>query len=307
MGRIGPPPYARLYWWGTFLGIEGLFAAMFIAIGTPTVMRIRAVANAAREASRSDWTIIVPSDGHDELTAVGAALNEASADLRTRIKHVTDRDDAHRRFIARATEEIRQPLETLAGELAGSSPVEATAPRAIHDLAMHFGNLAAAARLRMHLGPTSIETVDLSALVGRVVAREAAFAQRAGVTVDVVQPSTPVTSAADSSLVEQAIFNVIDNAIRYNRAGGKVIVALAREAHGFMLRVTDNGAGVSDEQLASMSAIRRFRGDEGKGDRVRQRGLGLALVWEVVERSGYQMTLRHAPGGGFEAEIQGKT
>jgi signal transduction histidine kinase len=305
MGRIAPPPYARLYWWGTFLGIEALFAGMFIAIGTPTVWRIREVAKAAREASRSDWTVTVPSDGHDELTAVGAVLNEASADLRTRIKDVADRHDAHRRFVARATEEVGRPLEALAGELAASAPADAAAPREAHDLAMHFGNLAAAARLRMHLGSTAAEPVDLGATVAHVLAREAAFARRGGVTVDVVQSPTPVTSKADGSLVEQALFNIIDNAIRYNRPGGKVTIALAREAHGFMLRVTDNGPGVSDEQLATMSAIRRFRGDEGRGERVRQRGLGLALAWEVMERSNYQMTLRHAPAGGFEVEIRG--
>jgi len=114
-----------------------------------------------------------------------------------------------------------------------------------------------------------------------------------------------VTLVADPTLIEQAVLNLVDNAVRYNRSGGRVLVSLARESDGFVLRVTDNGPGVSDEQLASMSAIRRFRGDEGRVDRVRQRGLGLALVWEVVERSGLQLALRHAAGGGLEAELTG--
>jgi signal transduction histidine kinase len=305
LGRIGAPPYAHFYWWTLFVGVEILFSALFIAIGTPTVWRIRAVAQAAREAARSDWTVVVPSDGHDELTAVGAALNEASADLRRRIKDVADREDAHRRFVSRVADEVGQPLEVLAEGLAASAPPDATAPREAHGLAMHFGNLAAAARLRMHLGPTSLETVDLGHVVADVIRRQTVFARRAGVTIDVVSSPAPITCSADRSLVEQAIFNLIDNATRYNRPGGHVTVALAREARGFMVRITDNGPGVTDEQLASMTAIRRFRGDEGRADRVRQRGLGLALVWEVMERSGFQLTLRHAPGGGFEAEIRG--
>jgi signal transduction histidine kinase len=305
LGRIAPPPYARLYWWTAFIGVEILFSALFVAIGTPTVWRIRAVAKAAREASRSDWTIVVPSEGHDELTAVGAALNEASADLRRRIKDVADRDDAHRRFIARAAEEVGQPLETLAERLAAVSPADSAEPREAHGLAMHFGNLAAAARLRMHLGPTSLETVNLGQVVADVVHRQTVFARRAGVTIEVVPSAVAITCLADRSLVEQAIFNLLDNATRYNRPGGRVTIALARETSGFILRITDNGPGATDEQLASMSAIRRFRGDEGRADRVRQRGLGLALVWEVMERSGFQLALRHAPGGGLEAEIRG--
>ena len=56
---------------------------MFIAIATPTIVRIRAVSQSARDAARSEWTNVAPSEGHDELTAVGAALNDASAALRS--------------------------------------------------------------------------------------------------------------------------------------------------------------------------------------------------------------------------------
>jgi len=305
LGRMDAPPYERLYWWVSFLGVEALFSAVFIAIATPTVLRIRAVSQSARDAARSEWTVVAPSGGHDELTAVGAALNEASADLRRRAKDVADREDAHRRFVARAAADIGQPLEALAEKLTGGAIDSQEAAREAHDLSRYLGNVVAAARLRMHLGPTALETVNLTSVIARVVARQAGLAKRSGVSVDLEVSATPVTLVADPTLVEQAVLNLVDNAVRYNRSGGRVLVSLARESDGFVLRVADNGPGVSDEQLASMSAIRRFRGDEGRVDRVRQRGLGLALVWEVVERSGLQLALRHAAGGGLEAEMTG--
>src|SRR5579862_9086106 len=58
LGRMDASPYARWYWWLTFLATELLCAAVFVGIGTPTVWRIRAVSNAAREAARSEWTIV---------------------------------------------------------------------------------------------------------------------------------------------------------------------------------------------------------------------------------------------------------
>jgi signal transduction histidine kinase len=305
LGRMDAPPDERLYWWAAFFGVEALFSAVFIAIATPTVLRIRAVSQSARDAARSEWTLVAPSEGHDELTAVGAALNEASADLRRRAKDVADREDVHRRFVARTAAEIGQPLEALAEKLATGAADSQTSVQEANDLSLHLGNLVAAARLRMHLGPTSLETVDVAAVIARVVARQASLAKRRAVSLGVTVPRTPVTLSADPTLLEQALLNLVDNAVRYNRPGGRVMVSLARESDGFSLRVTDNGPGVSDEQLASMSAIRRFRGDEGRVDRVRQRGLGLALVWEVVERSGLQLALRHAAGGGLEAEATG--
>lgn len=305
LGRMDAPPNERRDWWITFFGVEVLFAGVFMGIATPTIVRIRAVSSAARAAARSEWTMVVPAEGHDELTAVGAALNEASADLRRRIKDVTDREDTHRRFVARTDAEVRHPLSAFAEHLLAGPTDPLAKMREAHDLALHLGNLLVAARLRMHLGLTAVETVDLRTVVSRVVAHQSGLARQLGVSLKADMPPTPLTVQADPILVEQAVLNLVDNAVRYNRAGGTVTISLVGAGTQFRLLVADTGAGVSEAELAQMSAIRRFRGDEGRPDRVRPRGLGLALAWEVVERSGFELALRHAVPHGLEAEIRG--
>ena len=112
--------------------------------------------------------------------------------------------------------------------------------------------------------------------------------------------------SANQAMLERAIANLLDNAVRYNRPGGRVHVNLSRAAdNGFSLRITDNGRGMTEEEFKSLTAIRRFRGDEG-GPKRRPGtpGLGLALAREIFDRSGMQMELRRPPTGGFEAEIQ---
>lgn len=305
LGRMDAPLHQRLYWWETLLGVEVLVALVFMGTATPTIMRIRAVASAARAAARSEWTIVAPAEGHDELTAVGAALNEASADLRRRIKDVADREDAHRRFVARTEAEVRRPLDAFAEHLAAGPADLVATTREAQDLALHLGNLLVAARLRMHLGPSGLEPVDLGAVARRVVDHESGLAAQLRVSLRCETPTTPVTLTADPVLVEQAVRNLVDNAVRYNRPGGSVSIAIVAEGTRFRLLVADTGVGVSEAELAQMTAIRRFRGDEGHTDRVRQRGLGLALVWEVVERSGLELALRRAVPHGLEAEIRG--
>jgi signal transduction histidine kinase len=105
--------------------------------------------------------------------------------------------------------------------------------------------------------------------------------------------------------MEQAVANLLDNAIVYNRPGGSVRIELSPYDHGrrFRLLVADSGPGVTDEELAGLTANKRFRGDESRTRRPGGRGLGLALAREVADRFGLQLDLRQPAGGGLEAEI----
>jgi signal transduction histidine kinase len=149
--------------------------------------------------------------------------------------------------------------------------------------------------------------VDLGGVAAAVVDRYQAAAHASGVSLALSRPPGPVVVQGDAALFTRALANLVDNAIRYNRAGGRVVVALASTpgTRAMTLRVTDDGHGVTEDQFKGLSAIRRFRGDE---DRLRQPnapGMGLAVAREVAERFGLQMTLQRPPTGGFEVEWSG--
>ena len=142
-------------------------------------------------------------------------------------------------------------------------------------------------------------------VVQQLVKSRRALAAACDVTLDVSKVSTPTVIQADAMLVEQAIANLLDNAIVYNQPGGSVRIELSPYDHGrrFRLLVADSGPGVTDEELAGLTANKRFRGDESRTRRPGGRGLGLALAREVADRFGLQLDLRQPAGGGFEAEI----
>jgi signal transduction histidine kinase len=89
--------------------------------------------------------------------------------------------------------------------------------------------------------------------------------------------------------------------------GGRITVSLQPEEDGrrFRLWVADTGRGVSDEEFRGLTAIRRFRGDEGRIRRPGAPGLGLALAREIVDRFNLQLDLKRPGAGGFEVEISG--
>ena len=116
-------------------------------------------------------------------------------------------------------------------------------------------------------------------------------------------PDPPLVAPSDHTLLEQALSNLVDNAIRYNHAGGHVAVLLDRAGDGFVLSVTDDGSGVMDEELSRLTT-RWFRGSESRTRRPDGKGLGLAIATESVKRVGLALTFARPGETGLRAEIR---
>lgn len=302
-----PPPPGR-FWTNTafFAGLYGV--AVLVALGAlaPMTRRVRRLSREARASAAAGYTEMVTITGSDEISSLGAVFNDAATDIRQRVVDARDREEALRRYVETTTEDIVPPLGALSARLASGGAESPAAAKESHRLMMLLQNLAMVTRLRGVTQDGPREAVDLAQAVAAVVESRRALAQASGVSLDATRASTSVTVQADRALVEQAIANLIDNGIIYNRPGGAVTVDLASYDHGrrFRLVVSDNGPGVDDETLAGLTANKRFRGDEARSRRPGARGLGLALTREVADRFGMQLDLRQPVGGGFEAEIR---
>lgn len=311
--RLRPAPghsaEAAMVFAGVFLACLALSAT----VALPTILRLGQLATATRESSRQDFSGIVPVTGIDEVSSLGAMFNEIGADIRRRITDSRDREEALRRYVADVTDGVAQPLTDLEARLLADARAGATDParlenvRHAHELNGRLLNMAAVARLRTSRDRLTREPVDMNAIVARVVAARTALAEALGVTMTSAAPKTPAVLNGDPVLFERAIGNLVDNALVYNRPGGRVAIEIAQyERHSrFSLRVTDTGRGVTDEDFAGLTAIRRFRGDEGRERRPGVPGLGLAVAREVAERFGFGLELRRPAAGGFEVEFAG--
>lgn len=317
LGRVRPVPNALLQQFEIF---GGLFVVCYIVAMIavfPTVWRVRRLARDAREAASEQHASIAPDRRRDEISSVAFVYNETAKTLHERTAGSKDRDDALRRLVE-DTSRVAQPLSGVTARLGalerrGSVPADMRGElrqvvREAHDLGWRLANVALAAELHARRGAPAREPIDLGALVTRVATDLGPVATAADVTIETHVPTAPLGVSANSIMLSQAIGNVIDNAIRYNHAGGHVSVALTRIGEaGFSLRVRDNGTGVSDDEFKGLGAIRRFRGDEGRDRRPGMPGLGLAVAREVVERLGWKLDLGRPDGGGFEVEVSGAT
>lgn len=282
---------------GGLLLCAGFLAAVWLASG-PVVRRIRALAGDVRRSAAARYAEPVREDGGDEVALLARAFNEAGREVRAHLSEVEEREATLRTFVANTTHDVMLPLTVLQGHLANlrrdaaGEPRLAAAAEEAHYIGSLLQNLSAAAKLEGGR-PLERHPFDVAALVERVVARHRPVASAAGVALEHAVPEGALWAEGDVTLVEQAVGNVVHNAIRHNRPEGHVAVVLDEAGpDAFLLRVADDGPGVPDDQRARLGE-RRFRTEEARQRHPDGLGLGLSIASDVAARHGF--TLRFAP------------
>jgi len=305
---------AVLVWWLLALGGVVLIAVA-IAAG-PVVRRIRKLQREVYASARTRYASEVEATGSDEIADLARAFNAAGREVREYLTELEAREKTLRAFVADTTHDVMIPLTVLRGHLAtlrrrteSGEPADGgmirSALEETHYMASLVSNLSAAAKLESGAGrDLRRDTVDLCALVERVHGRHAPLAAIGGVAIDRAVPAGIVTTTGDVTLIEQALSNLVHNAVRYNREGGHVAILLDSSNGRFELRVSDDGPGVSEELLRRLPE-RSFRSSEARSRAPDGLGLGLAIARDVAERHGFELEFHRREEGGLEATLRG--
>jgi signal transduction histidine kinase len=213
------------------------------------------------------------------------------------------------------THDLRTPISSLqiAIEQAADAASDAASRELLHGalkdvvyLGALTANLRLASQLREGWDPRAARAkVDLGEVVERVAARARILARRGGIALDVARPDEAVHAACDPVAAEQAIGNVIDNAVAYGDRGGHVAVVLERTGDGFTLCIEDDGPGVAPKELPRLGE-RTFRSDEARARDPRGSGLGLAITAEVCARCGWSLAFEPASPRGLRVTMRGQ-
>ena len=221
-------------------------------------------------------------------------------------------------FIANASHELRTPLASLTGFietlLGPARRDEANRERFLAimlEQARRMGrlidDLTSLSRLEMkaHLRPTG--DVDLTDVLPAVVDMLApvAAARQAAVTMDESLASAPINGDRDE--LTQVFANLVENAVKYGREGGRITLRLAEEAGddgrpGFRASVTDDGPGIAAEHLPRLTE-RFYRVDAARSREQRGTGLGLAIVKHIVNRHQGRLAIRSEVGSGTTVNV----
>jgi signal transduction histidine kinase len=309
-----PPELAAFPVWAAAAFVVVVLGVVVLATG-PVVRRIRKLTTDVRRAARDHYASEVEAKGGDEIAELAAAFNDAGREVRGQLEAVAKREEVLRAFVANTTHDVMTPLTVLQGHLsalrqrvagkAADAELVNAAIEEAHYLGSLVHNLGAAAKLDAGRQQVQLSAVSLDELVQRVVERHWPVASPRAIEIEFAVPETPVWIDADVTLLEQAVGNVVGNAVRYNRPGGHVAVILADASPTeFSLRVVDDGPGVPDEQLARLTE-RAFRTDDARRRHPEGTGLGLDIVRRVSQFHRLKLAFRRSEHGGLEVEFRG--
>lgn len=221
-------------------------------------------------------------------------------------------------FFRFVTHEIKSPIVTAqsAVEAARELGDEGAAPavddmlrRAVARLEQATGivrDLADLTRGSMAARP-GFTDVDLAAILTRVLDQQAESMAARNIALTTEIPAGAVTVSGDESMLDKVVSNLVSNAVRYNRDGGSVTVALAPYDGGGLLTVSDEGIGIAPEDQERIFEEFYRTAAAREASRLGS-GLGLPIVKRFVEQHGGTIAVDSTPGRGstFTVRLPGR-
>ncbi len=223
----------------------------------------------------------------DEVDRLTDALNASHARLEEAFKRIRD-------FTLNASHELKTPLAVLHGEIEAALGDPETSPRQrevfssqldeIQRLGKIVSDLSLLAKADAGQAQLRDEPVNLHELVEDSFADAQILAQPQQIKVH-LNPCESISLRGDRHRLRQLLLNLTDNAIKYNRHGGRVGMMLRQLDQRAELVITNTGPGIVPERLPRVFD-RFYRGDESHNHDIEGSGLGLSIAQWIVEAHG---------------------
>ena len=248
------------------------------------------------------------------LSEIAQSVNKTSEILQAKNRDLRKKETARANWIAGVSHDIRTPLSMVMGyaaQLADSphlSGEERKKAQVICSQSQRMKNLIndlnLASKLEYNVQPVKRQRTDLVALA-RTVAVDFLNLDNAGdypIVWNTAEDTGPMIVYGDPDLLKRAMSNLITNAQVHNPKGCTIEIEAKEEAEMYALIVSDDGVGVTEDELRSIrSAPHYMVCDSSTGEQ--RHGLGLLIVRQIAQAHGGKVVLDHSPRGGFLVKI----
>ena len=288
--------------------ISPVIIILSVAIFMSLILAARVSSDITKPINEIDLDAPDSRNVYSELQPLVEKIHEQNIEIDRQMQAIRaehELQDSYRReFTANVSHELKTPLTTISGaaELMSAGLVKPEdMPRFagnIYNEAQHLivlvNDIMELSKLDENAVPERTN-VDLYAVADQTLHRLAESAAKAGVTLELDGKSVLFTGV--ENIIHEIVYNLCDNAIKYNKQGGKVTVTADEDEDGVFIRVADTGIGIPESD-ASRVFERFYRVDKSHSRLMGGTGLGLSIVKNGVVLHGGKISLSSKLGEG---------
>lgn len=283
--------------WG---GGIAIFVAVLLSliISRRITKPVHDMAAATELIAAGDYGQRVSVSGHDEIGSLGHSLNGMAMRLE-------EAQQLRRELMANIAHELRTPLTSISGYMEGLE--DGVVPATAETYATVRGEALRLSRLvedlqrlsRAESGQEELDiiAIDPAAFLQRVTSKMGRQFQEKGVSLEAETIAGTPELLADEDKLEQIMINLLDNALRYTDAGGRVQVSGRVQDGKVAIEITDTGHGIDQSDLPYIFE-RFFRTDKSRARASGGTGIGLTIVKRYVEALGGGISVTSEAGAG---------
>ncbi len=298
----------RLYFYIGGLGLAALLLTFLLVrqLARGITRPLRDMQEAAATMARGDYAIRVRDDSGDEVGELGRSLNSLAQELGRFVAGTARTEKLRRDFVANISHELRTPLTVIRGYT--EALLDGTVPageadqyhRLVRDETVRLegliNELLDLSRLQAEGAAMPLEKIPLATIADSVVSLFGPKADQTGISLTIATDGETVVDGNGDRLT-QLLFILLDNALKFTPAGGRVAVSVARSGGEVRLQVADSGRGIAREDLPFIWE-RFYKADKAHSRAATGTGLGLAIAREIVARHGARAEVASELGKG---------
>ena len=266
------------------LGFSVVLVLLASVIGRAFTKPFKNVARSINRISEGYFDEEVQLKGYAEIEAISEAFN-------VMLKRLKDLEDSRQEFVSNVSHELKTPLTSMK-VLADSLNTQGDAPVELYrefmqDIVVEIdrentiiNDLLSLVKMDKKAGDLNVSTVNINEMLELILKRLRPVAAKRGIEL-VLESFRTVTADCDEVKLTLAFSNLVENAIKYNVAGGWVQVSLDADHKYFYVKVSDSGIGIPEE-LQEKIFERLYRVDKARSRETGGTGLGLAITKNII-------------------------
>lgn len=285
-----------------FLIFLPLLLIIFIYIYFITAIPLNNLRKLAMEYSSGNYNYAVELKGLSEVRDLGAALMYMGGEL-------SKLDDYQKKFVANISHDFRSPLTSIKGY--GEAILDGTIPHEMQDKYLNIilfeterlnkltSNLLELNSFENHGTFLEIVSFDINAVTKKTAESFEGSCRDKKITLNLVFSANETYVDADISKIQQVLYNLIDNAIKFSPSNSQIKVSTEERGDKVFISVKDYGVGIPKDSIKKIWD-RFYKTDSSRGKDKKGTGLGLSITKEIIQSHNENINVISTEGVGTE-------